>query len=51
MSFPNSGTSYTAKMVRHVSLTHTASNYGHENEDVSGDSLPVYHDQPTGPFW
>lgn len=51
MSFPNSGTSYTTKLIRHVSLTHTASNYGHENHPTTGESLPVFVDQPTGPFW
>lgn len=51
MSFPNSGTSYTTKLIRHVSLTSTASNYGNENIGLSGDSLPVYADQPTGPYW
>jgi hypothetical protein len=51
MSYPNSGTSYTVKMIRHVSLTYTASNYGHENRNKTGPSLPVYIDQPNGPFW
>jgi hypothetical protein len=51
MSFPNSGTSYTIKMIRHASLTYTASNYAHENKNKTGPSLPVFHDQPNGPFW
>jgi Sulfotransferase domain len=51
MSYPNSGTSYTIKLIRHVSLTYTASNYAHENKDKTGPSLPVFRDQPNGPFW
>lgn len=31
MSFPNSGTSYTTKLIRHVSLQDTATNYGYEH--------------------
>jgi hypothetical protein len=31
MSFPNSGTSYTSYLIRTVTLTNTASNYGHES--------------------
>lgn len=49
MSFPNSGTSYTTKLVRHVAETMTASNYG--TESLNGTSLAVYDDQPTGPYW
>lgn len=51
MSYPNSGTSYTIKLIRHVSLTYTASNYAHENKDKTGPSLPVFRDQPNGPYW
>lgn len=51
MSFPNSGTSYTTKLIRHVSQTHTASNYGNENRGATGESVPLFADQPTGPFW
>lgn len=49
MSFPNSGTSYTTRLIRRASLTSSASNYGKEN--LSGDSVPVFADQPTGPYW
>lgn len=51
MSFPNSGTSYTIKTIRHIAMTGTASNYGHENKADSGDSIPVFADQPSGPYW
>jgi hypothetical protein len=48
---PNSGTSYTSKLIRHVSLTRTASNYGNEERAAVGLSRAVFDDQPTGPFW
>jgi hypothetical protein len=51
MSFPNSGTSYTSKLIRHISQTSTGSNYGTENLGPRGDSIPVFPDQPEGPFW
>jgi hypothetical protein len=51
MSFPNSGTSYTQKMIRHVSLTRTASNYGNEFKESVGLSRAVFKDQPKGPYW
>jgi hypothetical protein len=51
MSFPNSGTSYTSKLIRHVTLTRTASNYGNEERAAVGLSRAVFDDQPTGPFW
>ena len=50
MSFPNSGTSYTITLVRHLTLTSTATNYGAELDD-GRPSVPVFDDQPTGPFW
>lgn len=36
-------------MVRHATRLNTASNYG--EEDVVGNSIPVFEDQPEGPFW
>jgi len=51
MSFPNSGTSYTTRLVRHLTETNTASNYGNENRGPDGESMPVFADQPTGPYW
>ena len=66
MSFPNSGTSYTIKTIRHLSQTLTASNYGHENT-ATHPSIPVFASHTTtndhhttannsvtnnnGPFW
>ena len=58
MSFPNSGTSYTSHFIRKATGTKTATNYaelrlsrqvllGHESKE----SIPVFSDQPTGPFW
>lgn len=51
MSFPNSGTSFTSKMIRHASEMSTASNYGEENRDLHGNSVPVYPNVTHGPFW
>jgi Sulfotransferase domain len=52
MSFPNSGTSYTTKLVRSVTQIQTASNYGFEHLKVrSEQSIRVYHDQANGPFY
>jgi hypothetical protein len=51
MSFPNSGTSYTSKLIRHASQTRTASNYGNEERVAVGLSRAIFDDQPTGPFW
>lgn len=52
MSFPNSGTSYTSRLVRQTSGTRTASNYGHETYNgKTYPSKPVFADQPEGPFW
>ena len=51
MSFPNSGTSYTTKLIRHLSLTHSGSNYGHDNVGNGGKPIPVFDEQPMGPFW
>lgn len=64
MSFPNSGTSYTMRMVQSASQHATATNYGPELIDSSsrsatGDtqpSIPLYPpskegEQVEGPFW
>jgi len=50
MSFPNSGTSFTSKMVRHLSHMSTASNYGEELLGTDGKSIPMYN-KGQGPFW
>ena len=49
MSFPNSGTSFTSKMIRHLSQMSTASNYGEEVLDKDGKSIPMF--DSNGPFW
>jgi hypothetical protein len=52
MSFPNSGTSFTSKMVRHLSHQSTASNYGEELLDKNGRSIPMFNSSlKNGPFW
>jgi Sulfotransferase domain len=59
LSFPNSGTSYTLHLVKSVSQTNTATNYAkmraakkvrHGGSDPT-ESIPVFDNQPTGPFW
>ncbi|KAL7465968.1 hypothetical protein ACHAXS_009485 [Conticribra weissflogii] len=50
LSFPNSGTSYTGKLVRRSTLTITATNYGHNNLDDQGNSIPLFDWSPVGPF-
>ena len=49
MSFPNSGTSFTSKLVRHVTLTSTGSNYGHEVL-ATDKVIPMFGDDHP-PFW
>mmetsp|Transcript_17284 Transcript_17284/g.36171 ORF Transcript_17284/g.36171 Transcript_17284/m.36171 type:complete len:400 (+) Transcript_17284:272-1471(+) len=51
MSFPNSGTSYTSRLVRTVTGHNTASNYGLETPGEDGKSAPVFDFSPEGPFW
>jgi hypothetical protein len=60
MSFPNSGTSFTSKLIRHVTMLSTASNYGNEvpssnpvfsiwNESIlSGPNSTLV---PKPPYW
>ncbi|GKY92974.1 hypothetical protein MPSEU_000266100 [Mayamaea pseudoterrestris] len=50
LSFPNSGTSYTLSLIRHLTMTSTATNYGNELAD-GREPVPVFDDQPDGPFW
>lgn len=55
MSFPNSGTSFTIKMVRRLSHLSTATNYGDEYLQ-NGESVPVHANSfssspPHPPFW
>jgi Sulfotransferase domain len=52
MSFPNSGTSYTSRLVRDATQTFTASNYADETpEGRQGIFVPVYANETRGPFW
>eukprot|EP00978_Attheya_sp_CCMP212_P037491 scaffold177261_cov53-Attheya_sp.AAC.1 len=51
MSFPNSGTSFTSRLVRKLSTLATATNYGEEHVDENGNSSPIYKSNPSGPFW
>lgn len=52
MSFPNSGTTYTAQLVREATKTVSATNYADETlEGELGFRDPVFMDAPDGPFW
>mmetsp|Transcript_5953 Transcript_5953/g.12210 ORF Transcript_5953/g.12210 Transcript_5953/m.12210 type:complete len:416 (+) Transcript_5953:190-1437(+) len=53
LSFPNSGTSYTSKLVKIVTGYKTASNYfgAEHGRNVSGFSTPVFPVSTQGPFW
>jgi len=56
MSFPNSGTSFTTRLIRHATKKATATNYGFSNavhvEEVKDKiSLPVHEGELEGPFW
>jgi hypothetical protein len=51
MSFPNSGTSFTSQMVRHLSHMSTATNYGEEFTDDEGNPIPIHENSSVGPFW
>ena len=52
MSFPNSGTSYTSKLVRTITNSSTATNYGASTRDEYGCSRPIADKYAeTGPFW
>jgi len=52
MTFPNAGNSFTSRLVRDATLTDSASNYADETPSgQNGLRLPVFDDQPEGPFW
>ena len=51
MSFPNSGTSYTIRLVRTTTGKNTATNYGTRNLGNDGTSVAVFRDSPGGPYW
>lgn len=50
MSYPNSGTSYTLRLVKEASRFATASNYGHNVDEATGMSIPLYDNVEEGPF-
>ncbi|KAL7560454.1 hypothetical protein ACA910_020499 [Epithemia clementina (nom. ined.)] len=54
MTFPNSGTTFTMHHIMKLGMTYAATNYGQEgtlpDSNASGP-IPVYDDQPGGPFW
>ena len=53
MSYPNSGTSYTSKLVRMATGYTTATNYGFEAlvDTTEYKSVPVYTYSSDGPYW
>jgi hypothetical protein len=51
MSFPNSGTSFTGELIKQVTKSRTASNYGNGNYDASGWSVPIHKGDYRGPFF
>ena len=52
MSFPNSGTSYTSKLIRTITNASTGTNYGASTRDAYGCSRPIAAElESSGPFW
>ena len=50
MSFPNSGTSYTMRLVQAVSNTTAATNYAEECKQDSEGRVATLFDSPSGPY-
>lgn len=50
MSFPNSGTSYTMRLVQAVSNTTAATNYAEECKQDSAGRVATLFDSPSGPY-
>jgi len=55
MSFPNSGTSFTMRLIQRASNMTAATNYGKESAEVrglapDGTNIPLYSNSPGGPF-
>eukprot|EP00979_Chaetoceros_neogracilis_P002362 scaffold410_cov267-Chaetoceros_neogracile.AAC.10 len=51
LSYPNSGTSFTMKLVGQTSNTTVATNYGLECDfDGKGENVPLHSDSPHGPY-
>lgn len=51
MSYPNSGTSYTMRLVARLSQRAIASNYGREMTNPPTPNTPLYPGQWNGPFY
>lgn len=51
MSFPNSGTSFTSRLVRTLSHTATATNYADEVTPKGSHSNSIYPSHDSGPFF
>ncbi len=49
MSYPNSGTSFTMRLVHQASKRAVATNYGSE-ENVFNENVPLYSNSPNGPY-
>lgn len=49
MTYPNSGTTYTLKLIQQYTNTTTATNYGNEHS-VHNKSIPVHPELANGPF-
>lgn len=49
MTYPNSGTTYTLKLIQEYTNTTTATNYGNE-QSVHGTNVPVHPWMEQGPF-
>ena len=51
LSYPNSGTSYTTRLVGQASNTTVATNYGQECDlNGNGENVPVNSSSPQGPY-
>jgi hypothetical protein len=50
MTYPNSGTTYTLKLIQQYTNTTTATNYGFE-QSTTRDSIPIDGSLTDGPFW
>lgn len=50
MTYPNSGTTYTLKLIQQYTNTTTATNYGNE-QGTKETTIPVHKDLENGPFF
>jgi len=51
MSFPNSGTSYTMRLIARTTQTLVATNYQYTESSEERQLHPVFDDHSEGPFW